>query len=165
MLTATKIKKSAKPALEEWQQLALKVKKSDAQLDADVAIHKQNFDKATEPLIANANAKTRAWRERMATLEAEISTELKAGISTDGETVALQRVETDLAVAELKDAGKRCIDPEAFFKAVPTADRTAQFWSCVDVLIGKSEKFLPEAVMKRLAKRNHKHSVSIRLKQ
>jgi len=165
MLTATKIKKSAEPALEEWQRLALKVKKEETAYAAGVAVQKQKYDRAVEPLTAMYNEKTRAWRERMATLEAEITADLKAGISTDGETVAVQRVETDSAVAEVKDAGTRQISPEEFFKAVPAGDRTPQFWSCVEVLIGKSEKFLPEALMKRLAKINHKHSVSIRLKQ
>ena len=165
MLTATKIKKSAEPALEEWQRLKLRVKKIDEQLAADVAVHKQKFDKATEPLVAKRNEKAAPLEQRMATLEAEIADSLKQGISTDGETVAVQRVEVDGAVAEVKDAGKRRIDPEEFFEAVPAGERTAAFWACVEILIGKSDKFLSEAVMKRLAQIAHKYSVSIRLKQ
>ena len=165
MLTATRIKKSVEPALDEWQRLALKVKKEDTALAAAVAIEKQKYDKAVEPLTGARNAKTRPWLTRMATLAAEIEGSLLAGVTNDGETIAVPRVETDLAVAEVKDGGKRRIDPEEFFQAVPAADRTERFWGCVDVLIGKSEEFLPENLMQKLAKISHKHSVTIRLKQ
>jgi hypothetical protein len=165
MQSATKIKKSAEPALEEWERLAAKVQKANDELAAAVAKQQQKFDKACDPLLAARNEKTGPWLTRMATLAAEIEASLKAGISADGETIAVPRLETAGAVAEVKDGGKRQINPEEFFKAVPVGDRTEQFWSCFEVLIGKSEKYLPEALMKRLAKINHKFRVDIRRKQ
>jgi len=143
MNTATRIIKSVEPALAEWERL----KQRALKLENEAALK-------LDPLY-----------ERMATLEATIGARLKVGISADGETVAVSQVDCGGAVAEVKDNGCREISAEDFLRAVPTAKRNATFYSCLKVLISPTDKFLPAAVVKKLAKFKHKHSVNVRLKK
>lgn len=143
MMSAIKIRNLVKPALVEWERLAKKVK-------------------AEEGACAERIAKDRA---RMAELELSIQTTIARGISPDGKKIAVQSLETEGAIVEVKDDGYRSIDPAEFFKAVPPKDRTEQFWDCFKVLIGKSEKFLPKALMETLADFESKLSTKVRLKK
>ncbi len=143
MLSANKIRTTVAPALEEWQRLAKRVKAEEEACDA----------------------KTKKDRDRMATLELEIQQTMKRGIAPDGKKIAVQTIESEAAIAEVKDEGCREIKPEEFLDAVPARDRTEQFWDCLKVAIGKTEKYLPKALMEKLATREPKLNVKIRLKK
>ena len=164
-MTATKLKKAAEAALTEWQLLALRAARVEAQRLEDIREHQLRFDKACEPVNAAAQEKLEPLQTRMRTLRGEIERELKAGISSDGKSVAVPQVETEKAIAKLKDTGHRVIEPAVFFKQVRPADRDQDFWGCVQVLIGSAAKFLPEAVMKRIAEHAPKYSVVVELKK
>ncbi len=143
MLSATKIRNLITPALSEWQQLAKKVK-------------------AEEDACA---AKTKKDRDRMAALELQIQLTMSKGFAPNQSSVVVQTVETESAIAEVKDEGCRQIDPEEFFKAIPAKDRKHPFWGCLKVGIGKAEKYLPKALMEKLAIREPKLTVKVRLKK
>jgi hypothetical protein len=143
MLSTKTIRSTTEAALAEWQQLALKVK-------------------VEEEACAAKTAKSRA---RMAELELQIQNTMKRGISDDGQTIRVQSVESTAAIAEVKDEGRREIKPQEFFETVAPRERTEQFWNCLKVVIGKTEKFLPKALMDTLARREPKLAVKVRLKK
>jgi hypothetical protein len=165
MSTATKLKMTISTLLAEYEKLALREHKIELQRLADVLKHQQRFDKACAPINAAALEKLDPLRADMRILAAQIERELKSGISKDGLTASVFSVETAKAIAELKDNGHRKIDPCAFFEEVPPGRRTLEFWNCVDVRIGKTEKFLSEEAMTRLAEHEPNWKVTTRLKK
>ncbi len=165
MTAVAKIQKTVEAALAEWERLKLRARKYELQRDNDLAVQRTKFDKACEPINLEAKHNLDPLYTKMRTLETSIVNELKAGISPDGRTVAVAQVDVGQAVARMKDNGRREIDPAEFFKQVRQADRDQSFWACMQILIGKAEKFLPEAVMERVARHEPKYSVVIELKK
>lgn len=165
MSTATKITKTVEAALAEWERLKVRSQRIEADRQAELLAEQKKLQKACEPINEAAQEKLAPLQKKMKALEATIEAELKAGISPDGNTVAVAQVDVGGAVAEVKDSGKRYIEPQEFLKAVAPADRTSEFYGCLEVYVTKAAKFLPELVMNKLTKLNHKHAVVIRLKQ
>jgi hypothetical protein len=165
MSTAAKLKKTVGGLLATYEKLALREHKIEAQRLAAVLKQQQKFDKACAPINSAALETLDPLRAEMRTLAAEIERELKSGIAKDGKTASVLSVETDKAIAELKDNGHRKIEPSAFFEEIPPGRRTLEFWQCVDVRIGKAEKYLPEDAMTRLAGHEPSWKVLTRLKK
>lgn len=165
MLTATKLKTTAEAALQKWERNFQKILKIAAERDEQLQKERDKYDRACAPVVDKANAQIGALIAESQRLEAEIDQSMMQGISADRQTVVIPRIETKFAIAEIKDNGRREIDPQLFFREVPVADRTSIFWSCLQVLVGPAEKFLPEEAMKRLARHQPKHSVVVRAKQ
>lgn len=165
MSTATKLKKNVEGLLAEWQELALKWNKREAKRLADIAPHKEKFDRRVAEINEVARATQAPLEAQMKLLAAQIDKEMQAGIAVDRKSAAVLAVESTAAIVELKDNGHRLIDPKAFFDETAEADRTSLFWSCLNVGIAKAEKFLPKAVMDRLAQHDPNWKVITRLKK
>jgi hypothetical protein len=165
MTSATKLKTKVESLLAEYEKLALREHKIELQRLSDVFEQQRKFDKACAPINSAALEKLDPLRADMRVLAAQIERELNAGISKDGKTASVLLVETSKAIAELKDNGHRKIEPSAFFEEVPPGRRTLEFWGCVDVRIGKTEKFLSEEAMKRLAEHEPNWKATTRLKK
>lgn len=129
----------------------MKAMKIAAQCAADTQPFKETFEKKCKPFIEEANQKLQPLNERLALLSAEIEKEFRKGIDEDAGSIALAQVlvgKSNLsAIAEiLKEDGDRVIDAQKFFDSVKAVDRTAGFWGCLKVQIGKAEKFLGDKI-------------------
>ena len=165
MLTAAKITTAAEAALKKWDRNFQKILKLAKQRDEKIAKEREKYDRACAPIVEESNQEIGRLTAENLALESEIEQSLLQGISPDKMTVSVPRIETSLAIAEIKDNGRREIDPQAFFKEIPVAERTSFFWSCVSILVTPAEKFLPQEAMKLLARHQPKQSVVVRAKQ
>lgn len=134
-------------SLTEWLRLKMKAMKIGTKLAADIQPFKEAFERKSKSFIEQANTELRPINERMALLVAEIEKEMRKGVDEDAGTIALAQVLVGKgnlsAIAEiLKEDGDRVIDAHKFFDAVKPVDRSAGFWECLKVQIGKAEKFL-----------------------
>lgn len=150
--------------LKKWQGLALRAEKIEDERTVQLETLLDTYDRKAQPINEDADRKLDPILEEMRTLEKEIETDMLAAIKADG-SVPIAQLETAKAIAQVHTTGKREIDAAAFFRATSPRVRTAAFFDCLTVQIGKAEKFLDARTMARLAIKKLTHTVALRLKE
>lgn len=156
-------RKAIEKALAAWEKNAAKVRKIEAQRDADIEPLTAAYDKKCSAIHEEANARIRPLQARMDQHAALVDREMKLGVDVDAKTVALSQVIAGKAVAEVQTAeGNREINPEKFFEQTAPAQRDSRFWLCVRILIAPAEKFLGKT-MDSIAKKPWSARVAVKL--
>lgn len=149
--------------LKQWSGLRAKQVRIEAERDQSIEPIKRRFEQRCVPIHAKANAKLEPILQQVQVLESQITEAMKAGISEEGQ-IAFTRIDTATAVAEVVPRTERELDAKTFFDAVPAAQRTGPFYSCLKTLIGKAEKFLGADRVNALAHAKRTYQVSIKAK-
>lgn len=154
--------KRIKSLLAKWAPLEQERLAICAKRDTAVKKLREQFDADCAPHNTRANEKLAPVNEKIAPIKSEIEKLLLAAVDEDN-IALLKTVESREARAETLTKTERHIEPRDLLEAVPEADRTPSFWGCLNVLIGKTEKFLGEKI-DDLAKPERKHRVTISLR-
>lgn len=150
--------------LEEWAKNERKRLRAEADRDIALEPHVTKCQRAIGPINEEFDGKLAPLNQKKQSLEAEIISMMEAGIDRETGKVALPQVEIDKALVRVDVSdGNRVIDPEEFFKFTVPTNRTAKFWDCVTIPIGKASKFLGSAI-DRLASKPKKFETKFSLK-
>jgi hypothetical protein len=147
--------------LKQWSKLRGRAERINAERDQKLQPIKTRFEQRCAPIHAAANEKLEPINEEMSRIEKEVE-DVFLTVVRDGDNFKFTRVPEATAVAEVITRTEREIDAEAFFNAVPPAQRTKAFYSCFKTLIGKAEKFLGADRVNLLAHAKRNHTVQIR---
>jgi hypothetical protein len=147
-------------ALKRWASLRAKKERIEAEREQKLAPIKARFERSCAPILARTQRNLAPVEAEIATLEAEMGAAMLAGIEKKG-GIRVTRISTATAIIEVVTKSEREIDTQAFFNAIPPAQRNAAFWSCLKTLVGKAEKFLG-ARINEFAHAKQSHRVEIR---
>lgn len=139
------VKTQITDALTELAVLRESEKKYQAKFDKQVAPHEQIYFDSIKPFQEKFNAQVAPVRTRIAALEKEIEAKMLSTETADG-GLKLMRVDTENLYVEATATARREVDAKAFFEAVEESNRNTQFWNCLSVLVGKTEKFLGSSI-------------------
>ncbi len=148
--------------LADWASLRARQQRIEAAREKQIAEHRTAFEQACAPAHSEANRKLTPIQEQLNEIENQITTAMKASIDAAGK-IGIPYVTVDNATAEVVSAAQREIKPEIFFEETPPEKRTAVFWECVKIQIGKAEKFLGSRI-DELAALKRTYNVKISLK-
>jgi len=109
--------------------------------DAAVKREREKFDEACKPFNTLANEALEPINEQLAPLVREIENLLTTAVDDRGMAL-FKCVDSREARAEVKQQSQRYVDPQDLLAFVPEADRTPEFWACLEVAIGKTSKLL-----------------------
>lgn len=150
--------------LEEWQKLKTKVNRINAEADGQLEDLIVTFETKAEPINAERDRKLGPVLADLHKLETEIGDGMLAEVKRDG-TIGIPQIETARALAQVTLDKKREINTAAFLRAVPPSRRQENaFFECLNVQIGKAEKFLDKPTMDRLTKLKLTPAVAVTLK-
>lgn len=153
-----------KQKLEDWQKLKLKANRINAEADGQLEDLIVTFETKAEPINAERDRKLGPVLADLHKLEAEIGETMLAEVKRDG-TIGIPQIEAPRALAQVTLDKKREINTAAFLRAVPPARRQEPaFFECLNVQIGKAEKFLDKPTMDRLTKLKLTPAVAVTLK-
>ena len=115
------------------------------------------------PIVETYDAKLTPLRSQSTDLEKEIDALLKANVDGEGDPVPVH-IATEMAGAELtKTEGARVVSVLKFFDSVKT--RTAAFWECLKVEVGKADKLLGKDKVDQISEKSTSFKVKISLKK
>jgi hypothetical protein len=149
--------------LRRWECAAVQKLQIEATRDDKLRPFRERFDKDSAPAVAAADSLLAPIVAKLQELENELTIALLAAIKADG-TIPIPQLLAKHAIAEVTVDQKREISPAEFFATIPAADRHSNFWKCLRVQIGEASHFLGKETIKRLAKFNRTHGVTIRIK-
>lgn len=149
-------KKQIAALLEEAHSLVNRIRSIEAERDEQIAPYKAKYERAIKGVMDDAIKQTQPLNTRLSEIQGLIETSLRSGIGEDGSISIAQVVSDSGAEVLVTTQQQREIEPSAFFEAVAPNERGPKFYECLKVLIGKAEKFLPEARLQAIAtvKRN-----------
>ena len=156
--------KQIEEKLKEWEKLRAKANRINKEADGQLQDLIVTFETKAEPINAERDRKLGTVLADLQKLEQEISDGMLAEVKRDG-TIGIPQIETLRALAQVTLDKKREINAAAFLRAVPPGRRQEPaFFECLNVQIGKAEKFLDKPTMDRLTKLKLTPAVAVTLK-
>lgn len=155
--------KNIKEKLQEWATCRGKVDTLMSQKDAEIAPFKAAFDKKSAKITAQYADNLNLANADLFQAEKELKAELGKGFDALTNEFAVTKVESELAIIEVKTTESREINPEAWLKEIPKAKQNGEFWKTLKVQIGEAVNQFSESVNK-LATKKRSHQVIVRLK-
>ena len=153
-----------KQRLEDWQKLRLKVNRINAEADGQLEDLLVTFETKAAPINAERDRKLGNVLADLQKIEDEIREAMLAQVKRDG-TIGIPQIETEKALARVALDRKREIETAAFIRAVdPRRRQDPAFFECMNVQIGKAEKFLDKTTMDKLTHLKLTPSVAVTLK-
>ena len=133
------------------------------QKDSAIKPHKDLFDKKSAKISEEYADDISAANTNLFEIEKELKAELGKGFDELANEFSITKIESELALMEVKTTESREIEPEAWLKEIPKAKQIGGFWKTLKVQIGEGAKQFSEVVNK-LATKKRTHQVIIRLK-
>lgn len=148
---------------QEWADLERQRLDKEAAKKLELQPLTAKYDRACAPVNERFKNELSPILTRQNELLDTIRKNLLAGVGPDG-SVKIPLVEGDHFKLEVLGTTTRTLDPEKFINATPAAKRDGIFWGCVNVLIGKAEKFMGKNEVDALAEKETTHRVAVTYK-
>lgn len=151
--------KEIKEKLAEWEVINEKISKLQNVCNKKMEPFVREHNEKVSPFLDAFEEKVAPFRSQLNALESEILNALNSNLDADGNK-KLVTIEQGCMVATVTKREKaRLISVEKFFEVVKV--KTAPFWECVTVAVGKAEKFLGKTEIDKISERPIEYVASV----